>query len=310
MACGENPKRVYGQKGGPQTRMAEFAAFRHAFLEAQAYAAKQNGYARSRQLWIEKRLRAAEIDGKRKDKARKIPGEIAPEAPPLDLKLETLAGVLRGDVLVQIHCYRGDEMSNMINISHEMGFQIRSFHHALEAYKIRDVLAAENIAINTWADWWGFKMEAYDGIPENAALMTEAGGRATIHSDSAIGTQRLNQEAAKAMTSGLRAGVKIDEDMALRWITANPAWVLGIDSVTGTLEVGKRGDVVVWNGTPFSAYARAEVVIIGGQVAYERAKGMRPSDFELGHGVLDRPTTTPAQPAATAQPATATGGAR
>jgi len=304
MACGENPKRVYGGKGGPQTRMAEYTTFRTTFLEAANYAAKWNAYEKMKALWNEKRLRAAEIEGKRADRKRKIPGETAPEPPAVDLKLETLAGVLRGDVLVEIHCYRADEMANMINISKEMGFKIRSFHHALEAYKIRDVLVKEGIAINTWADWWGFKMEAYDGIPENAALMTEAGGRATIHSDSAIGTQRLNQEAAKAMAAGRRAGIQITDDMALRWITANPAWVLGIDSVTGTLEEGKRADVVVWNGTPFSAYARADVVIIGGTVAYERAKGMRASDFELGHGVLDgtasaTPATAPTAGSAT-----------
>jgi imidazolonepropionase-like amidohydrolase len=102
-----------------------------------------------------------------------------------------------------------------------------------------------------------------------------------------VGIQRLNQEAAKALAAGLRAGVKLDENAALRWITVNPAWVLGIDSVTGTLEAGKRADVVVWNGTPFSVYARAEVVIIGGRVAYDRAVGMRPGDYELGGGAAD-----------------------
>jgi imidazolonepropionase-like amidohydrolase len=287
MACGENPKRVYGEKGGPQTRMAEYALFRTAFAEAQAYAAKQNAYAELSRQWRAKRQRAAELDAKQKDKKKKIPGETAPERPPLDLKLETLAGVLRGEVLVQIHCYRADEIANMVAIADEMGFRIRSFHHALEAYKVRDLLVRKDIAINTWADWWGFKLEAYDGIPENAALMTEQGGRATIHSDSAIGIQRLNQEAAKAQAAGRRAGIDITDDMALRWFTANPAWVLGIDSVTGTLEQGKRGDVVVWSGSPFSVYSRADVVITGGQIAYERAKGMRASDFELGRSNLD-----------------------
>ena len=293
MACGENPKRVYGDKGGPQTRMAEYAAFRTAFVEAQIYAAKFAAYAKARELWNERRTRAAELDGRRKDHKRTIPGEVGPEPPPFDLKLETLSGVLRGDVLVQIHCYRADEMASLIHVADEMGFAIRSFHHALEAYKIRDVLAARNIAVNTWADWWGFKLEAYDGIPENAALIAEQGGRVTIHSDSAIGIQRLNQEAGKARTSGQRAGITITDDMALRWITANPAWVLGIDSVTGTLEQGKRADVVVWNTAPFSVYARADVVIVGGEVAYERAKGMRSSDFELGHGVIDSPVAAP-----------------
>jgi imidazolonepropionase-like amidohydrolase len=284
MACGENPKRNYGEKGGPQTRMGEYAAFRAAFHEAAAYAAKRASYSSARAQWEKRRKRAAELDQKAgpKGKPRPIPGEAAPEPVPVDLKLETLAAVLRGEVLVQIHCYRADEMANMMDVAREMGFRIRSFHHALEAYKIRDLLAAEDIAINTWADWWGFKLEAYDGIPENAALMTAQAGRATIHSDSAVGIQRLNQEAAKALASGRRAGLTIDDNAALRWITANPAWVLGIDSVTGTLETGKRADVVLWSASPFSVYARAELVVAGGEVTYDRAAGMRPSDYELG----------------------------
>ena len=289
MACGENPKRVYGEKGGPSTRMGEFAVFRSAFHEAAVYAAKRAAYASARTQWEKRRERAAELDA-RAPAGKKVPGEPAPEPPPIDLKLETLAAVLRGEMLVQIHCYRGDEMAQMIAVARELGFKIRSFHHALEAYKVRDLLAAEGIAINTWADWWGFKLEAYDGIPENAALFTEQGGRATIHSDSAVGIQRLNQEAAKAMAAGRRAGIAIDEDAALRWITANPAWVLGIDSVTGTLEAGKRADVVMWSASPFSVYARAELVLVGGRVAYERAAGLRPADYELGAGGADRGT--------------------
>jgi imidazolonepropionase-like amidohydrolase len=283
MACGENPKRVYGEKGGPQTRMAEYAAFRAAFGEAAAYAAKKAAYTKSRELWEQKRKRAEEIEAKRTD-GKKIAGESAPEPIPVDLRYETLAGVLRGDVLVQIHCYRADEMAQMIAVADEMGFRIRSFHHALEAYKIRDLLAQKNIAVNTWADWWGFKLEAYDGIPENAALLAQTGVRATIHSDSAIGIQRLNQEAAKAQASGNRAGIQIDDDTALRWVTANPARVLGIDAVTGTLQKGKRADVVMWSATPLSVYTRAELVIVGGQIAYDKTKGIRTSDYELDDG--------------------------
>ncbi len=286
MACGENPKRVYGEKGGPSTRMGEFAAFRSAFHDAAAYAARKAAYVAARAQWEKKRDRAAELDARRKG-GKPIAGEAAPEPPGVDLKLETLAGVLRGEVLVQIHCYRGDEMAQMMAIARELGFEIRSFHHALEAYKVRDLLAASDIAINTWSDWWGFKLEAYDGIMENAALMTEAGGRATIHSDSPYDIQRLNQEAAKAAAAGRRAGVQLDDDTVLRWITANPAWVLGIDEVTGTLEAGKRADVVVWSGSPFSVYTRADLVIVGGRVAYDRAAGLRPGDYELGHGSVD-----------------------
>lgn len=291
MACGENPKRVYGEKGGPSTRMGEYAAFRAAFLEANAYNARWVKYRRSQKLWEEKRQRAAELDAKAKERgAPPVKTEPAPEPPGVDLKMETLAGILRGEILVQVHCYRSYDIGEMVAVASEMGFAIRSFHHALDAYKVRDLLVAKGIAINTWADWWGFKLEAFDGIPENAALFTEQGGRATIHSDSAIGIQRLNQEAAKAMASGNAAGIPVTEDQALRWVTANPAWVLGIDDVTGTLEAGKRADVVVWSGSPFSVYSRAEKTIIAGEVVYDRATGPISTDYELGNSAVERNT--------------------
>ena len=290
MACGENPKRNYGDKGGPQTRMGEYAAFRAAFAEAATYTAKLRAYQRSRAMWLQKRDRAAELDAaqEKKGKPARVKPEPAPEPPPRDLKLESLAEVLDGEVLVQIHCYKAAEIAEMVEIADEYGFAIRSFHHALEAYKVRDLLVDHEIAINTWADWWGFKLEAFDGIPENAGLFTESGGRVTIHSDSAIGIQRLNQEAAKALASAKAAGIAVTEDQALRWVTANPAWVLGIDDVTGTLEVGKRADVVVWSGDPFSVYSKAEVVIVGGEVAYRRADGRPETDYELGNSAVGR----------------------
>ncbi|HHH10534.1 MAG TPA: amidohydrolase, partial [Sorangium sp.] len=148
-------------------------------------------------------------------------------------------------------------MMNMIALADEMGFEIRSFHHALEAYKIRDVLARRKIAVSTWADWWGFKMEAYDGIMENLALVEHAGGIAIVHSDSREGIRRLNQEAAKGLYAGIAVGLSLDEATAIGWVTQNPAWALGIDTEVGTLEVGKQADVVVWDRTPFSVYARA-----------------------------------------------------
>jgi imidazolonepropionase-like amidohydrolase len=285
MACGENPKRVYSEKG-MKTRMGEYAAFRTAFYEARNYLAKANAYTRARALWLKKRNRANEIDAQRGDKPKLKP-DAAPDVPGVDLKLETLAGVLRGDILVQIHCYKASDIAEMVAIADELGFQIRSFHHALEAYKVRDLLVKKGIAINTWADWWGFKMEAFDGIQENAALFHEQGGRVTIHSDSSIGIQRLNQEAAKARTAGLAAGIQLDDDTILKWVTLNPAWVLGIDAVTGTLEVGKRADVAMWSGSPFSVYTRAELTIAGGEITFERGKGMQPADFELGHTNID-----------------------
>jgi imidazolonepropionase-like amidohydrolase len=247
--------------------MGNLRAVREAFLRAQKYA-------RDWDDWTRKQRQPPEADGKKK-------GEDKP--PDRDLALETLALVLRGDILVEWHCYQADDMLTALEIADEFGFKVRAFHHALEAYKIRDVLAHKGVAVATWDDWWGFKMEAYDGIPENLALVTEAGGRAVVHSDSELAVQILNQAAAKALAAGRIAGVKLDDDDALRWLTANPAWVLGIDDQVGTLEAGKRADVVVWSESPFSTYARAELVYIDGQKVFDRAHVGAPwSDFELG----------------------------
>src|SRR5690606_32120173 len=187
-------------------------------------------------------------------------------------------------ILVHMHCYRADEMLLMLDLADSYGFSIRSFHHAVEAYKIADQLAAHGTAASIWADWWGFKLEAYDGVRENAALLTKAGGRAIIHSASAEGLQRLNQEAGKAMYAGRKAGIDISEDQALAWITRNPAWALGVDDQTGTLEPGKAADVVVWSGSPFSVYSRAERVYIDGELVFDRQGeiGRPRSDFDLG----------------------------
>jgi imidazolonepropionase-like amidohydrolase len=316
MACGENPKRVYGEKGGPLTRMGEYAMFRSKFRQAAEYAARWSIYRHRRTGWMTQHGRtdsattgsaaAGSVTGDGPQPTPPPPADkaaaakaaagpaagadVAPEPPSRDQELETLVAVLRGEALVQIHCYRADEIRHMVAIADEFGFRIRSFHHALEAYKVRDILVEHDIGINTWADWWGFKMEAFDGIPENAALFAASGGRTVIHSDSAINIQRLNQDAAKAMWSGRHAGLEIDEDQALRWITRNPAWVLGIDEVTGTLEAGKRADVVVWSAHPFSVYARADTVIAGGEILYERAAGRALTDFELGNAAAQGAT--------------------
>jgi imidazolonepropionase-like amidohydrolase len=186
---------------------------------------------------------------------------------------------------VHNHCYRADEMAIMLDLARQYRFKIRSFHHALEAYKIRDRLAAEDVATSTWADWWGFKMESYDGIPQNAALLAQAGARAIIHSDSESETRHLNQEAAKAMAAGRRAGVVLDDNEVLRWITANPAWALGVDDVTGTLTEGKMADVVIWDHHPFSVYARPSKVFIDGELVFSRGEVRQTTDFEIGTGV-------------------------
>src|SRR6266705_2098858 len=256
MACGENPKRVYRMRGGPSTRMGNMAGYRAAFIQAESY----------RRKW----------DAWNKDHKG--------DPPERNLRTESLAEVLRGNMYVQNHCYRADEMAQMLDLAHEFGFKIRSFHHAVESYKIADLLAKEGTSVSVWADWWGFKEEEMDGVQQNAALNQHAGGRPLIHSDSPSGIQRLNQEAAKAMYAGVRAGIPITRDQALRWITVNPAWTLGLDSIVGTLEPGKMADVVMWSGDPFSVYSKAVQVYNDVWLAYDRNDPAHQprSDFELG----------------------------
>ncbi|HTI38482.1 MAG TPA: amidohydrolase [Vicinamibacterales bacterium] len=259
IACGENPMRVYGSKGqAPATRMGNVAGYRKAWQSA-----------------VEYRDQLKRWRDQGSDPAKK---------PSRNLQLETLAGVLDGEIRIQNHCYRADEMATMIDISKEFGFKIASFHHAVEAYKIRDLLVANNICASMWADWWGFKLEAYDGIRQNIALVHEAGGCAIVHSDSADGIQRLNQEAAKAMRAGAEAGITLTPADAITWLTINPAKAVGIDKQTGSLEPGKNADVVIWSGNPFSVYTRAEQVFVDGALLYDRndPSKQHKSDFMIG----------------------------
>lgn len=264
MACGENPKRVYGRdkRTAPMTRMGNVAGYRAQWIAAQKY----------RDDWDEYEAKRAE-------------GDEEATAPKRDLKLETLAGVLRGDILVHMHCYRADEMMTILDMAEEFGYAVSTFHHGVEAYKIAQELAEEGVCGALWADWWGFKMEAYDGIQENIALVDRPeGGCAIVHSDSSEGIQRLNQEAAKAMARGQRMGLDIPPERAIRWVTGNPAKAMGILDQTGTLEAGKMADVVLWSGNPFSVYTQADQVWIDGALVYDRADpAIQPvSDFELG----------------------------
>jgi imidazolonepropionase-like amidohydrolase len=259
MACGENPKRVYGERNrAPSTAMGNMAGYRAAWIRAAKY---RDDF----------------------DRWRKDGGDPAKE-PQRDLQLETLAGVLRGEIRVQNHCYRADEMAMMIDLAKEFGYKIASFHHAVEAYKVRDLLARENICASMWADWWGFKLEAYDGIQQNIPLVHEAGACAIVHSDDAQGIQRLNQEAAKAMTAGWQADIRTTREDAIKWITINPAKALGIETKTGSLEVGKMADVVIWSEDPFSVYAKADRFYIDGALLYDRKdpRYQPKSDFILG----------------------------
>ena len=266
MACGENPKRVYGERQqAPSTRMGNLAGYRAAWAKAR---------------------HAMEVDAARAAKAaraREKGEEPETEAPPeRDLGIETLVGVLKGEILVHNHCYRADEMAWMMDVAREFGYRISTFHHAIEAYKVADLLAEEGICSAMWADWWGFKLEAFDAVSENVALVDAAGACAIVHSDSATGIQHLNQEAARAMAAARRAGMAVDEARAIQWITLNAARALEIDDETGSIEAGKAADVVLWSGNPFSVYSRADQVYIDGYRYYDRLEGIRPvTDFEL-----------------------------
>ncbi|HNP36696.1 MAG TPA: amidohydrolase [Woeseiaceae bacterium] len=261
MACGENPKRVYGGRGmAPSTRMGNVAGYRAAWIKAADYRDKRTAFAKG-----------------------------IGEAPMRDLQLDTLVGVLDGEILVHNHCYRADEMAIMLEIAEEFDYKISAFHHAVEAYKIPDLLAASGTCAAVWADWWGFKMEAFDGIRENAALLQNAGACAIIHSDSEIGIQRLNQEAGKVMGAAARVGIDIAPEIAIQWLTRNAAKALGIDEFTGTLEPGKMADIVLWNGNPFSVYTRAERVYIDGALAFDRDDPAADpvTDFSLGTAAMN-----------------------
>lgn len=247
MACGENPKRVYGARNQkPMTRMGNFSVDRQAWIDAKQY-----------------------MDG---DHAER------------DLGKDTLEGVLKGEILVQNHCYRADEMAQVLDMAKEMGYKVTAFHHAVEAYKIGDLLKANDVCAAIWADWYGFKMEAYDGIPENAALLARQGACVVIHSDDENGIQRLNQAAARAQAAGRRIGVDVPDAQVVGWFTYNAAKAMGIGDKTGSLEAGKMADVVLWNGNPLSVYSRPEKVWSDGALLYDADDPKRKpvSDFELG----------------------------
>ena len=251
MACGENPKRVYGSRNiMPQTRMGNVAVMRATWQRAAEY----------------------------RDRRAREPNMAR------DLQLDTLADVLDGRILIHNHCYRADEMAIMLDMAREFGFRIASFHHAVEAYKIGDLLRESGTCAAVWADWWGFKMESYDAVNENAPLVHQAGACTIIHSDDPNGIQRLNQEAAKALADGRRMGIAISDEEAWRWLSLNPARSLGIENETGSLRAGKRADVVMWNGNPYSVYTRPQQVWIDGALLYDMNNPrLRPvTDFELG----------------------------
>lgn len=281
MACGENPKRVYGSKGrSPATRMGNFAGYRKAWIEAVEYRQAWADYAADLAAFEAK---AAATDADNGESETKGPAK-PPKPPKRNLQMETLVGVLDGEILVHNHCYRADEMAQIIDLSKEFGYQVTAFHHAVEAYKIGDLLAENNVCSAMWADWWRFKLESFDGVTANVPMVHAAGACAIVHSDSANGIQRLNQEAAKALAAGRRLGLEISDSQAITWLTKNPAKALGILEQTGTLAAGKMADIVVWSRNPLSVYAEAMQVMVDGVVQYDRAAAKRPiTDFELSH---------------------------
>mgnify|MGYP003639980619 FL=1 len=262
MACGENPKRVYGsRKVLPSTRMGNMAGYRMAWAEATEYKRAWEKYDRDYAA------------GKN------------PIAPVRDIELDTLKGVLDGDILIHNHCYKAEEMAMMIVLGKEFNYNSGTFHHAIEAYKIADSLAENGNCAAMWPDWWGFKMEAYDMVHENVAIVNAVKNScAIVHSDSANTIQRLNQEAGKVMYRANENGFAIAPELAITWITANAAKSLGLADKTGSLEAGKNADVVIWNQNPFSVYAQAEQVFVDGAKIFDRfdEKYQAKSDFLLG----------------------------
>ncbi|MEX6634534.1 amidohydrolase family protein [Hyphococcus lacteus] len=245
MACGENPKFSYGEDGkAPASRMGVVEGMRRAWARARA-----------------------DIREDQTDERYKI-----------------LRAAMNGEIHVHIHCYRAEDIAYLFGMAREFGFKIAAIHHASEAYKIRDTfLTADSCAV-VWSDWWGYKLEAYDGIRANAALLHSSGVCVTLHSDSPSLGQRMNVELAKAVAAGHRAGIDIRPEEAIRWITFNAARVIGLEDRIGSLEPGKNADIVLWSGNPLSIYSRADLVMIDGAMVYDRFDpALQPiSDIELG----------------------------
>jgi imidazolonepropionase-like amidohydrolase len=252
-ALGENVKRSNFSAPGPRrypgTRMGVEAVIREGFEEARAYKREWEEY--------ERRLRAAGARGEK------------PVAPRRNLRLETLRDVLDGKVLVHAHCYRSDEILMLIRLADELGFKVRTFQHVLEGYKVASEIARHGAGGSTFSDWWAYKLEAWDAIPYNAAIMAAKGVRVSLNSDSNELARRLYWEAAKAVKYG-----GVSEQEALKMITLHPAWQLGVDTRVGSLEVGKDADIAIFNVHPFAPDARVETTLVDGVVYFDRREDL------------------------------------
>ncbi len=271
-ALGENVTRSArrGQGDGParfpNTRMGVEAVIERAFEEAMAYRAMWDAYKKA---------------GNAKDSKGRRP--LPP--PRVDLRLEALAGILDGSIRIHSHCYRSDEILMLLNTAQKYGVRVQSLQHVLEGYKVAAEIAAHGASASTFSDWWAYKVEAFDAIPFNAALLTEAGANVCIKSDDAELMRHLNLEAAKMVKYG-----GVSEAQALAMITINPARELGIDNRLGSIEVGKDADIVLFNAHPFDAFSRCELSLIDGEAYFQRR--------EPGGKLVARPGDHAAMPVA------------
>jgi imidazolonepropionase-like amidohydrolase len=261
-ALGENPKRTNFNPGAgqqaryPRTRMGTMEVIRDAFLRARDY----------KQSWDDFRAKKTKIQPRR------------------DLELEPLVEILEGKRLVHSHGYRSDELLNLLLLADEFGFKVATIQHGLEAYKIAPEIAKRGTGVSVFVDSWSYKLEAYDSIPYNAAILWKAGVVVSINSDSDERMRRLNLDAAKVMKYG-----GVPEEEALKMITLNAAKQLGIDKRTGSIEIGKDADLVIWNAHPFSVYARPEMTMIDGEFYFERSRDLlRRQEFERERQALEK----------------------
>src|SRR5579864_7426668 len=271
-ALGENPKRAGNPTGlrvgaanvpprYPATRMGVEDVIREAFTEAKAY----------QQSW--------------KDYNEKVVRGEQALAPRRDLKLEPLVEVLEGKRLVHAHCYRADEILMLLRVADEFGFKIRTLQHVLEGYKVAKEIAEHGAGASTFSDWWAYKLEAYDAIPYNAAIMTRKGVIVSLNSDSAELMRHLNTEAAKTMKYG-----GLNETEALSLVTINPAKQLGVDNRVGSIEAGKDADLAIFDKHPLSNFAKVEKVFIDGQLYFDRQNDLaeRPAREAEKKKLLDK----------------------
>ena len=248
-ALGENVKRTDGRF--PNTRLGVEAVLIRAFTEAQAY----------QRMWDEF-----------KKKKSSNPDLVEPRR---DLRLEALADVLRGDLLVHCHCYRADEILMLLRVADRFGFKVKSLQHVLEGYKIAPEIAAHGAICSTFSDWWAYKIEAYDAIPFNTALLTEAGAVVCLKSDSNELKRHLYQEAGKCMKYGGMSEVE-----SLKTITLNGAKELGLEKRIGSLEVGKDADLAIFNGHPLNSYSRCDMTLVEGEVFFQRGDSLQAGGFK------------------------------